>query len=162
MFVDEQRDDALAKVHRPTHFCGRGLAMVGARDVSSATNPRAEARFLFVRLLHPGLPGRCLTRAKSSLFAVTNHDSRVTYHFERGGTVNRPRTHVTHRKQTTGHTQGRNFPVHFLFRFSARFSRVFRASLSGVPETVRVLGWLSGVPETVRVLGRLPGTSPRI
>jgi len=33
----------------------------------------------------------------------------------RGGTVNRPHTHVSYRKHTVGHTQGRNFPVHFQF-----------------------------------------------
>jgi len=48
--------------------------------------------------------------------------SRITTHTycSKGGTVNRPLTHVSHRKQTTGHIQGRNFPVHFLFPFFRR------------------------------------------
>jgi len=33
----------------------------------------------------------------------------------KGGTVNRPQHHVSHRKQTIGHQQGRNFPVQLLF-----------------------------------------------
>jgi len=36
------------------------------------------------------------------------------------------------------------------------------AVLPGVPETLRVLGWLAGVPETLRVLGWLPGTVTRV
>jgi len=64
-----------------------------------------------------------------ALSGRTSHESPVTSHVSKfrglrrapragvvkGGTVNRPRTHVTHRKQTTAHMQGRNFPVHFLF-----------------------------------------------
>ena len=79
--------------------------ILGWRSFSSAIRTRATARYLPCRF----------TRAKPSLFALTGHDSQVTSHVGRGGTVNRPRTHVTHRKQTTGHHQGRNFPVHFLF-----------------------------------------------
>jgi len=48
-----------------------------------------------------------------------------------GGTVNRPRTHLSYRKQTVGYTQGRNFPVHFLVLFLVRFLRVNRACLPG-------------------------------
>jgi hypothetical protein len=43
----------------------------------------------------------------------------------RGGTVNRPRTCLSHRKHKLGHTQGRNFPVHFqfpLYRAPRRYS----------------------------------------
>ena len=78
-----------------------------------------------------------------------HHSLLTTYNSQPlwGGTVNRPRTHVTHRKQTTGHMQGRNFPVHFLFRFSARFSSVVRPFLSGVRKPLRDLGWW--LPETV-------------
>jgi len=106
---------------------------------------------------------RCSIRAKSSPFSSTNYRLRLTNHVSkfrgpgcaprtgvvRGGTVNRPRAHVTHRKQTAGHMQGRNFPVHFLFLFSARFLIVVRA-------------FLRGVPETLRVLARLPGTVVRV
>jgi len=92
----------------------------------------------------------------------TNDESRVTHHVPEGGTLNRPRTHVTHRKQTTEHMQGRNFPVHFLFLFSPRFSRVVRTVPLGGPHTLRVLGWLSGFPETLCDLRRLPGTVNRV
>jgi len=81
------------------------------------------------------------------------HQSVLTNYYSQplwGGTVNRPCIHVTHRKQTTGHMQGRNFPVHFLFRFSARFSSVVRPFLSGVRKTLRDLGWW------------LPGTVTRV
>jgi len=77
----------------------------GGRDFSPAVKTRARARYL----------SRCLTRAKSSPFALTGHDSHVTSHVGRGGTVNRACTDVSHTKQTTEHLQGRNFPVHFLF-----------------------------------------------
>lgn len=36
----------------------------------------------------------------------------------KGGTVNRPCTGVSHRKQTAGRKQGRNVPVHAFFRCS--------------------------------------------
>ena len=149
--------------------------ILGGRDFSPAEKTRAGARH----------QSRCLTRAKFSPFTahyspITNHaslftnhrpsftnrNSRVTNHATGGGTVNRPRTHVSCRKQTTGHMQGRNFPVHFLFPFSARFlSRILRTGrpfLPGVPETLCVLGWLAGVPETLRVLGWLPETVTRV
>jgi len=87
---------------------------------TSGVTARAKKHVLYVGLLHLGFPGRCFTRAKFSPFTLhylllTTHHSRVTYRLGRGGTVNRPRTHVSHRKQTTEHMQGRNFPVHFLF-----------------------------------------------
>jgi len=52
-----------------------------------------------------------------SLPPLTTHHLRLPNHLRRGGTVNRPRAHVSHRKQTTERMQGRNFPVHFLFSF---------------------------------------------
>ncbi len=44
----------------------------------------------------------------------------------KGGTVNRPCTHVSHRKQTAEHKQGRNVPVHAFSRYSSA-SKVPRA-----------------------------------
>jgi len=81
------------------------------------------------------------TRAASRLFrGLTRADSSLSIRlcgFARGGTVNRPCAHVSHRKQTTAHMQGRNFPVHFLFRFARRFaapSAVFRGGVgAGIP-----------------------------
>jgi hypothetical protein len=61
---------------------------------------------------------RDIGRATRLLFSLTNHKSLFTNHPFRGGTVNRACAHVSHRKQTTAHEQGRNFPVHFLFPIS--------------------------------------------
>jgi len=217
MFMDEHLGRPTAAANRPTHararpdrrleprdFPARSEAeanpadhpratvvprISGGRDFNPAGNTRATARFL----------SRCLTRAKFSPFVRPNSVAR-------GGTVNRPRTHVTHRKQTTEHMQGRNFPVHFLFLIFGQntialalrslggrsFSSVIKnhgeathlsrwvtrathlsstthqslvtnhRHLPGVPETLRVLGWLAGAPETPRVLGWLPETVIRV
>ena len=54
---------------------------------------------------------------------LTSHQSRITNHVMlKGGTVNRPSARLSDRKQKTGHMQGRNFPVHFLFCIFARES----------------------------------------
>jgi hypothetical protein len=42
----------------------------------------------------------------------TSHRSLLANHRSRGGTVNRPCTRVSRRKQTTAHMQGRNVPCH--------------------------------------------------
>jgi len=46
----------------------------------------------------------------------------------KGGTVNRPRTLVTHRKHSLGDDQGRNFPVHLKFGDSSRPASGFQRS----------------------------------
>jgi hypothetical protein len=113
MFMGEHLGQATAKSKPPTH---------------THALPHATARFR---------PRRS-TRAKFSPFSVhylrlTTHQSRVTNHVFEGGTVNRPRTHVNHRKLTIAHMQGRNSPVHFLLPFSARFLSALRANL---PDTL--------------------------
>jgi len=157
MCADAKPGQATTEAKRPTHLSARARGRVegraflvlseaegdpadktraavvpcllGGRGSTPADNTRAVARH----------QSRCLTRAR---FSLSVHLRRAT----RGGTVNRPSAHVTHRKQTSGHHQGRNFPVHFLLPFSPRILRADRTFLPGVPETLRVLGWL---PETV-------------
>jgi len=104
----------------------------GGRGFNPADKTRAVARCL----------SRWFTRAKLSPFARSR---RVT----EGGTVNRPSTHVTCRKQTFAYMQGRNFPVQFLSPVSPRILRAVWQNLPGVPETLRVLGWLPGTVNRV-------------
>jgi len=112
----------------------------GGRSFSSVITTRATARLLsrcFTRAMYSpspftnsrfgprtGMPVRCRDSGRvhrtpqtgaRSFRAMPEHDLRVTNHCQGGGTVNRPRAHVSYRKQTTEHMQGRNFPVHFLF-----------------------------------------------
>jgi len=94
-----------AAAHRDAGIDSRITGILGGRNFSSAITACDKVAYL----------SRSLIRAKSSPFAFTTHQLPLTTHASRGGTVNRPRTHVSHRKQTTGHMQGRNFPVHFLF-----------------------------------------------
>jgi len=99
---EKRASDRLAAA---SNFASRSLPrrrLVGRR-FASAINTRAIARFFSRRFI------------RANFLPPTSHDSRVTNHALRGGTVNRPCTHVSHRKQTIAHMQGRNFPVHFLF-----------------------------------------------
>lgn len=74
-----------------------------------ATNRNSGVRFSDVA-------GTCSSsRATPSRLPVTNHESRVTNHVSKGGTVNRPLTRVSHRKQQLDTDQGRNFPSHFKY-----------------------------------------------
>jgi len=105
-------------------FTAASPGTLGGRSFSSAISIRDKVAHL----------SRWFTCAKSSPFAFTTHQFPVrttnrdsgarfprdagtllTTHVIWGGTVNRPRTHVTYRKQTIAYMQGRNFPVHFLF-----------------------------------------------
>jgi hypothetical protein len=122
MFTDEHLGRGTAEVKPPTQFGARHLNAEG-RGFNRAKNQLA--RFLL----------RCLTRAKFSPFTLhqpllTTH---ITNHAFRGGTVSRPRTHLSHRKQTIGHMQRRNFPVQFLSPVSPRF---LSAGLTFLPGTV--------------------------
>jgi hypothetical protein len=122
----------------------RSSGTLGGRSFTSGIPMRAIARYL----------SRCFTRAKSSLFVRLHSVAR-------GGTVNRPRTHVTRRKQTPGHDQGRNFPVHFLFpvsrsnlRLAARTNRRRRAAAK--PRLARCVlarrSFTSGIPMRVALV----------
>jgi hypothetical protein len=65
---------------------------------------------------------------------LTDQHSLLANHHSKGGTVNRPCTHVSLRKQTTARVQGRNVAVHAFAHFSA--SGV--ALQSSAPETLTV------------------------
>jgi len=164
MCADKKIGQATAEAAWSTHFRARAReasARTKRRRAASATRKRlrvaAKLRLAFCilggRRFTSGIPMRAVAHCMSRWFTreksapSTSHDLRVTNHGLRGGTVNRPRTHVSHRKQRIGHMQGRNFPVHFLFLFSARFLRVVRPFL---PETVnRVETHLSHRKQTV-------------
>ena len=112
---------------------------------------------------------------------------------DRGGTLNRACTHVSPRKQTKAHMQGRNFPVHFLFLIFGQNTialalrslggRSFSSVIKNHGEATHLSRWvtrathlsstthqslvtnhrhLPGVPETLRVLGWLPETVIRV
>jgi len=93
-------------VFPPRDFVFPNAPGVAEQRASSAIDQCASARYL----------SSCSTRAMYSPFLHTIHATG-------GGTVNRPYTHVSRRKQTTGHVQGRNFPVHLLFQISPPFLR---------------------------------------
>ena len=153
MCADAKLGRATADARRPTHFRVRArearaktrrrrdagatrkhlraaaklrlaFRILGGRRFTSGIPMRAAVRYLSCEVCIPACRDACPTRAKCSPF-IRSHCAA------RGGTVNRPSTHVTRRKQTAGHDQGRNFPVHFLFLFSARFLTVIRAFLPG-------------------------------
>jgi len=101
---------------------------------SSAITTRAKARFLSVRLSHPGLPGRLSTRAKCSLSVSTNHHSPLTNRIVLPGvpktprvlgwlpeTVTRVEMHLSYRKQTIAHRSTRNVPAHEKIRLPFAF-----------------------------------------
>jgi len=115
------------------------ICILGGRRFTSGIPMRAAGRCLSCDVCIPACRDACPTRAKCSPF-IRSHC------VARGGTVNGPSARVTHRKQTVGHDQGRNFPVQLLPPVSPRISTAGRAFLPGVPETLRVWGWL---PETV-------------
>jgi hypothetical protein len=137
------------------------MATLVAADESFAT-AAAGPRTLGGRGLGPDIRtgatalylSRCLTRAKSS-GSLTRHRPLSTNHRRKGGTVNRPCTHVTHTKQTTGSMQGRNVPMHLL---NAKLS-IERGSLP-VASTTKTVSALS--PQATRHSANLPGTVNRI
>jgi hypothetical protein len=98
----------------------KGQRCLGGRSFSSVIPTRATAGFL----------SRRFTRAMYSPLPLTNHDSRVTNHVLKGGTLNRPSTRVTLRKQTVGHHQGRNIASHCLAPFFALARRHLLAAAS--------------------------------
>jgi len=156
MCADEKFGQATAEANRPTHFLGRsrsrterrGSLVLSHAEGDPADKPHAasvpcilggrsfraclralvfvRARFQPRRKRRAGARylSRRLTRAKSSPFVCCHGVAQ-------GGTVNRPCTHVTYRKQNSGHHQGRNFPVQLLSQFSAHISRALRAFLPG-------------------------------
>ena len=100
------RRDIFARPPRHAKFAaveGRGSLVLRQAEGNAAINRRATAPHR----------SRCFTRAM-----LPAHKSVLRNSVSKGGTVNRPRTHVSHRKQTIAHVQGRNFPVHFLFQIS--------------------------------------------
>jgi hypothetical protein len=104
----------------------------GERRFTSAINTRAAARFLSVRFLHSGLPGRLFTRAKFPVLS-SSHSPLVASHLPfLPETVNRVETHLSPRKQTTAHPSTRNIPAHAklreIFARSLRLERMKRSA----------------------------------
>ena len=97
---------------------GSNASRLGPISIPHAScGPRKCNRNSQILIANPSLPRRAnISRFLRSHCAV------------RGGTVNRPRTHLTYRKQRIGCDQGRNFPVHFK---SCRAFAVFRVAWSG-------------------------------
>jgi len=148
-----------------------GQRRLGGRSFSSVILTRATARFLSRRFTRAKCrcplplvlaPPTALARGVILRHpAVTTHQLLLTTHCSRGGTLNRPRAHVSHRKQTTGHMQGRNFPVHFLFSIFGQnpialaLRRSTRRSLNSARRP-------SHSPRITRRLPFLPGTVTRV
>ncbi len=144
------RSDRYTLVARPACRClSRAAARptLGGRRLGSGIIERASARFLsrcLTRAVHSHLlfnyrefPVRTTNRKFGARFLrgagtpVTNRSSlsggpkMLCILGWRGGTVTRPSTKVTHRKQTTRHTQGRNVPVHGFAHFLTSFFALF-------------------------------------
>ena len=149
--MGEDFERAAAEAKRPAHRRARPRALAAVLSSSfqslGASHQTVEAHG-FDRAKRQSatarLRSRSLIRAKSSPFTtpyspltnhaslftnhgplLTNHDSRIT---NLPGTVTRVETHLSHRKQTTGHASTRNVPAHGYFRvLFARAPAIARA-----------------------------------
>ncbi len=127
------RDEQLSKANREPV---PSSATIKAPDFSHLhfsnrellTAHSAPLRRLGGRVLGPDIKQRAVARYRSRRFTCAKCSPSVLINLQpsleirarKGGTVNRPFTRVTHRKQTVEHMQGRNVPVH---SFCAHFNR---------------------------------------
>jgi len=108
-----------------TRGCATGQWFFVGRSFKSIMTARPTARFLSRRLTRVGISSRspyfpppASRPTERPPLVFTSHLSRVINRGFEGGTVDRHCAHVSCRKQTIAHMQGRNFAAHYLFPIS--------------------------------------------